>query len=66
MKKKEVAAKMQTFSKGSKRQIPKNTVEGDSGQKFLPEDRFSKKDVKNEKKGRTEKHGKIPKSNWEI
>jgi hypothetical protein len=59
MKKKNVAKKMR-FAKSN------DTVEGDYGEKFASENKFSRKDVKKEKKTRSEKHGKIPKSNWEI
>lgn len=59
MKKEEMAKKMK---KGSR----KDNVEGDDSQHLGPEDKFSEKDERKEKKTRAEKHGKMPKRSWEI
>ena len=60
-KKQEIASKM----RGPKFAKSNDTVEGDYGQKYK-EDSFTRKDVNKEKKGRAERHGSMPKSNWEI
>lgn len=50
----------------AKKMKRKDTVEGDYSQHLGPEDKFSEKDEKKEKKTRSEKHGKMPKQTWEI
>jgi hypothetical protein len=43
-----------------------DTIEGDYGQHYGPQDKFTKKDVKKEKATRVAKNGPEPKSNWET
>lgn len=59
MKKQEIAKKMRYSATN-------DTIEGDAPGTDVYENKFSKKDVKKEQKSRKEKHGKIPKSNWQI
>ena len=71
-KKEEMARKMGKHSKGKKQEHGKYksrnkaVIEGDFSKHLGPEDKFSKKDVKEEIKDRKVKNGPEPKDSWLI